>query len=121
MTELKFGNFVHRTSDSMSRDEVQKLRGWCEMILSFRTDLLPAFSAASEALNALANGMFVGMSSKEFWSKGFEVPHENCTALLTETFFAIYDPETSELEINMFGEDGLTIRVNAASGGVQVL
>lgn len=87
------------TDENLTKSEVESLKNWCEAMLSPKRDIAMALDMCGKAVTALTVGMFKVKSSKEHWSKGFEVNSERCLAYEEDNFYSIYDPDTCELDV----------------------
>lgn len=121
MIVLKYLGHRHAVGEEMTEGDVKTLRDWCDRILSCRDDFSTVLDAVAAALRGLAVGKFANASSREFWDKGFDVDSDDCTFMETDTFFAIYDPRTDEIDVNMVGEGGGCAKVNTKTGSVVML
>lgn len=72
--------------------------------------------AASSAMTAYEQGVFVRKTSKEMWSQGFDCESENCEWAQGEDWSAIYDPDLCELEVYVGQSEA--VRVNLTTGAV---
>lgn len=86
-------------SERLTKEEVVSLKNWCEAMLSPKRDIAIALEICGRAITALTVGLFEVKTSKEHWSKGFEVGGEKCLGYEEENFYSIYDPETCEIDV----------------------
>jgi hypothetical protein len=116
--------FRHKTfhyeivDDVLTVDEVQRLKMWCEAMLSPKSEIIMALEFTTLAMKAFISGSFVRTTSKEHWSMGFEVPNDQCLGYDGDGFYAIYDPSTQEIDVYQ-GE--VSARIDIRTGAMVLL
>lgn len=105
-------------SEVLTVEDLQRVKKWCEAMLSPKRDIALALEFAALAVKAFVSGDFVRTTSKEHWGMGFEVPNDDCLGYDGDGFYAIYDPSTQEIDVYQ-GE--VSARVDVRTGAMVLL